>query len=168
MTLTHHRAKSLVPLCLSFALFAFVLTPALFAVSSSLSLRSIPSPSQSFLGTVTHLAALACIVIVPCILAAIGKHCWGWSAFYAAASGSIFLALRAGSEPHFAQVIQLPIGVVSFLVFFALMITAAIFGVFIRASYIKQKWIALSIQVLGCLAVAFGAFVYLAIPLFVE
>jgi hypothetical protein len=169
MIIIQDRAKSLVPLCISFALFAFVLTPALFAISSSLSLRSIPTPSQSVLGTVTHLIALVCIGIVPCILAIIGKHCWGCTALYAVASALMFLLTsRFAPEAHFAEVVRLPIGVVSFLVLFALMITAAIFGVFIRASYIKRKWVTFWVQVLGYLVVPFGAFVYLAIPLFVE
>lgn len=169
MIMIQDRARSLVPLCISFALFAFVLTPALFAISSSLSLRSIPTPSQSALGTVTHLIALVFIGIAPCILAVFGKHCRGWTAVYAVASALMFLLIsRFAPEVHFTEIIRLPIGVVSFLVLFVLMMAAATFGVFIRASYFKRKWGVFWVQVLGYLVVAFGAFVYLAIPLFVE
>ena len=163
------RAKSLVPLCISFALFAFVLTPALFAISSSLSLRSIPTPSHSALGTVTHLIALVCIAIAPCVLAVIGKHYWRWTALYAVASAlTFFLISRFVPDAHFAEFIRLPIGVASFLILFGLMISAATFGVFIRASYLKQKWVVFWLQMLAYFVVVFGAFAYLAIPLFVE
>lgn len=160
MIMIQDRAKSLVPLCISFALFAFVLTPALFAISSSLSLRSIPTPTQSVLGTATHLIALTFIGIAPCILTVSGKHSWGWTALYSVASSLIFLLTsRFAPEVHFSEIIRLPIGVVSFLVLFALMISAATFGVFIRASYLDRKWVAFCVQMLGYLVVAFGAFV---------
>jgi hypothetical protein len=76
-----------------------------------------------------------------------------------AAALMFLLTSRFAPEAHFSAVIRLPIGVVSFLVLFALMIAAATFGVFIRASYIKRKWGAFWVQMLGYLVVAFGAFV---------
>lgn len=169
MTMIQDKSKSIVPLCISYALFALVLTPALFAISSTVSLRSIPTPSHSALGTVTHLIALVCIAIVPCILAVIGNHYWRWTALYAVASAlTYFLISRFVPDANFAEVIRLPIGVASFMILFGLMISAATFGVFIRASYLKRNWIVFWVQVLAYIVVTCGAFAYLAIPLFVE
>lgn len=170
MIMTHCRAHSLVPLCISFAFFAFVLTPALFEISSSLSLRSMPTPLQSSLGYVTHLIALACIVIVPCMLAVIGNRHWLWTAFYAVASAMIFLLaarLARDTNHFFADGIRLS-GTFFFFITFALMIGAATLGVVIRASYMNRKWVDFCLGVLGYLVAALVAFVFLAIPLFVE
>jgi hypothetical protein len=156
-------------MCVSFAVFAFALTPTLFAISASLALRSNPTPSQEALGKAAHLIAFACVVMAPNIWAAISDKYWRWSAFFAIGSALLFkLAWKfLPDAPHMVDLGR-SITTLFFPVTFALMIAAGILGIGMRSSYRQNKRGAFWLQALCYLAVAIGAFFYLGIPLFVE
>lgn len=162
-------AKSLIPFACFLASVAFVLPLALFAISSSLSLRSFRTPSQSALGYVTHAFSVALLVLVPSLLALRPTFRWRW-AVVAIVAVSAGFAISLHFLPHLRAtgVVTSSSSWVFFLVGLALMVVSALLAPATRASAASRRWTILSLEVLAYVCVVAGAFLFTSIPLYIE
>jgi len=162
-------ANQFIPFGCFLASIAFVLPLALFAISSSLSLRSFRTPWQSTLGYSTHVVAIVIIVLLPSLLALRPFFLWRWTvvAVVAAAAG---FALSLHFLPHLRAfaIFTNPSAWVFFLVAFVLMVASALLAVAARASVSRRRWLVVSCEAFAYLCLLAGAFVFTSIPLYVE
>lgn len=157
----------ILPMTLGLAAFAAVLVPFLLAVSVVLGFRSGGSPGAA---VPVHLAAVASLVVLPCVWATVTRKEWAWGLAGAFAAASVMLVETFRNlYPQVARIMD-PLG--QFLpwlpVTLAIMLAAAWLGIFIQSAWKARNWRHFGFVLTSYLVVAALGFVYASVLLFFE
>lgn len=157
----------ILPMTLGLAAFAAVLVPFLLALSVALGFRSGGSPGAA---VPVHLAAVASLVVLPCVWTAVSRKEWAWGLAAAFAAASVVLVeVSRNLYPHMERITDPLKQFLPWLpVTLAIMLAAAWLGIFIRSAWSKRNWRTFGFLLTGYVAVAAVGLVYASVLLFFE